>query len=342
MVAVVVGSALWYLNQYGGLQRWMEDRLSVIDENVAVQVGEASLSLQFGKYPIQVNAQDIEIFAPEQSVILPEANFGFTFSDLIFGAGLPRSVTLNRLAFEVEYDADGWHTGDSLAMLLRVIGQGHDDDLTHNLSEDTANDAAPNLEQTPIVNFPIDLLTINAGKMTMLYPSSEADEDNLSLDIDGIMIDLTKTDEQIDIGVSVASPDFGGITLDGELDPASLDLDIKAVMDDFDSGRFYPYLGMNLPELRDLGKISGEARVKITNRELTTVAADIQARDGTIIMPSLGLVTYQAAASRFTYDKAVDRLLLEQLSINAPQTSAFPGDFTLEGKSEMRPCLSLR
>src|SRR6056300_832095 len=105
VVAIVMGSALWYLNQNGGLQRWVENRLSMINENVMVQVGEASLSLQFSKYPIQVNTKDIEIFATEQSVFLPEAYFGFTFSDLIFGQGLPRSVTLNRLAFEVEYSA---------------------------------------------------------------------------------------------------------------------------------------------------------------------------------------------------------------------------------------------
>lgn len=332
VVAVVMGSALWYLNQYGGLQRWMENRLSMIDEDVTVQVGEASLSLEFSRYPIKVNAKDIEIFAPEQSVILPEAYFGFTFSDLIFGQGLPRSVTINRLAFEVEYSADGWHTGDSFAMLMQTFGHG-DNSGVHDAINENATDTAETLPSpSPIITFPIDRLTINSGKMTMLYPSSEADEDNLSLDIDGIMIDVIKTDDDIDIGVSVASPEFGGITLHGALDPYSLNLDIKAVMDQFDSGRFYPYLGISLPELRDLGKISGETRIKVMNREVTTVAANIEAEDGHIMMPSLGLVRFSTAASRFTYDKAIDRLLLEHLTINAPATSAFPGNFTLNGE----------
>ena len=332
VVAIVIGSALWYLNQNGGLQRWVENRLSMINENVMVQVGEASLSLQFSKYPIQVNTKDIEIFATEQSVVLPEAYFGFTFSDLIFGQGLPRSVTLNRLAFEVEYSADGWHTGDSFAMLMQTFSQGYDGDLKDASQQNTTDGVAPDTNALPSFHFPIDRLTINSGKMTMLYPSSEADEDNLSLDIDGIMIDIIKADDQIDIAMAVDSPDFGGITLDGTLDPQSLDLDIKAVMDDFDSGRFYPYLGINLPELRDLGKISGEARVKMMNREVTTIAADIQAQDGHILMPSVGLVTFDTAASRFTYDKSIDRLLLEKLSISAPETSAFPGEFSLKGE----------
>ena len=332
MVTVVMGFGLWYLNHYGGLRSWMENRLSMIDENVEVHVGEANLFLQFSKYPIEVKATNIKIFTPEQSVTLPEAYFGFTGYDLIFGQGVPRSVTLNRLAFEVEYQADGWHTGETFAMLMQAISQKDNQSLNDTILANTANEIAADITSSQGFDFPIDRLIINSGKMTMLYPSSEADEDNISLDIDGIMIDLTKADHHIDMEVSVASPEFGAIALNGTLDPQLGNLDINAVMDNFDSGRFYPYLGIHLPELHDLGKISGDTRLKIIDREVTTLTADIRARDGHIIVPSLGLVTCSNAASRFTYNKADDRLFLETLSITAPSTSAFPGVFTLKGE----------
>ncbi|MGB1964842.1 MAG: AsmA-like C-terminal domain-containing protein, partial [Candidatus Puniceispirillales bacterium] len=164
------------------------------------------------------------------------------------------------------------------------------------------------------------------------YPSTEADDSNESLHIDGIMIDVEHMGADFNADITVDHPDLGQARLNGRISPDLRDFDISATLNQFDSGLFYPYLGVNIPELYDLGLITGNVRVNITDQSVRVLSGDIEAVDGKIIMPAVGILDFTDAASEFHYDKSVDRLLLNSLKINTAETSAISGQISLSGE----------
>jgi hypothetical protein len=293
------------------LERWIETKLSNPDNQIMVRVADASISLSLSTHPIIINMAEVNISVPEQTIALPEAQFTFGVLDLFSEHPIPNSITLDRVAFAVEYGANGWHTGESFAALISLF---------------SPDIVAPN---NP---FPIENLKISNGKITVLYPSTEADEDNLSLHVDGIMIDIKHMGDEIKADISVNHPELGEAKLNGRISRDLRDWDIAAILDQFDSGFFYPYLGVNVPELHDLGLITGHVRLILSEQKVSVLSGDITARNGQIIVPAVGVIDFINAASEFHYDKSIDRLVLDSLNINAPQTSAISGRISLSGE----------
>ena len=127
---------------------------------------------------------------------------------------------------------------------------------------------------------------------------------------------------------------LGRIALSGRFDADGLD--VVADLDDFASGQFYPYLypylGVNLPELRDLGRVSGAMRLSLAEGRLTQFYADISARDGQILVPSIGAMGFDSAATRLHYVPDEDRLVLDEFSMIAADSAPFPGRYSLQGE----------
>ena len=311
LAGAVLGGGIWYINSSDRLERWIETKLSNPDNQIMVRVADASISLSLSSHPIMINTSEVNISVPEQTIALPEAQFTFGVLDLFSEHPIPNSITLDRVAFAIEYGANGWHTGESFAALISLF---------------SPDIAAPN---NP---FPIENLKISNGKITVLYPSTEADEDNLSLHVDGIMIDIKHMGDEIKADISVNHPELGEAKLNGRISPDLRDWDIAAILDQFDSGFFYPYLGVNVPELHDLGLITGNVRLILSEQKISVLSGDITARNGQIIVPAVGIIDFINAASEFHYDKSVDRLVLDSLNINAPQTSAISGQISLSGE----------
>ena len=322
-LAVLAGlSGAWYVNHYVDLRGWIESQLAVSSSDLGIEIGDAKVGLAFSLYPIEVITKDVRVMVPEQSLDLPQANFGFSLldllkGDLLTGAAVPRSVVLTGVAFGVEHRAGGWHAGASFGTLVGALTQNQ-------AGGEAGGDGAPFI-------FPLDRLVIVAGKMTMFYPSFEADEDNRSLVIDGIELRLVKSaNEDIAIALSVEQSALGHITLSGRFGVDGLD--VVADLDDFDSGQFYPYLGMNLPELHDLGRVSGAVRLTLAEGRLTQLYADITASDGQILVPSIGAMGYDSASSRLRYVPSEDRLVLDEFTMIASASAPFPGRYSLQGE----------
>lgn len=328
-LVVLVGSALaggvWYINSSGHLESWIEAKLSNPENDVKVRVADASMTLNLSAHPIQISTKDINIFVPEQTITLPKAQFTFDIFDLVSDQPIPRSITLDGLAFAVEYDANGWHTGASFAALVDAFIP---DSAAFNNSQPEQNIDKLSSD----FRFPVEKLTINNGKITVLYPSSEADETNVSLNIDGIMINIESVNNEIRADLKVDHPELGNARLDASISPDFELWDIAATLNQFDSGLFYPYIGVNIPELHDLGKISGNVRLSLSERSVDILSGDIEASNGKIIVPSIGIVNFTDATSEFHYDKSIDRLRLISLSINAPESSAISGQISLSGE----------
>ena len=227
-LAVLAGlGGAWYVNHYVDLRGWIESQLAVSNGDLGIAIGDAKVGLAFSRYPIEVITKDVRVMVPEQSLDLPQANFGFSLWGLLMGDVMPRSMVLS-------------------------------------------------------------------GEQSAL----------------------------------------GSIALSGRFDADGLD--VVADLDDFDSGQFYPYLypylGVNLPELRDLGRVSGAVRLTLAEGRLTQLYADISARDGQILVPSIGAMGYDFAATRLRYVPDEDRLVLDALTMTASASAPFPGRYSLQGE----------
>lgn len=330
----MLGAGIWYLNSSDYLERWIEDKLSQPDNQVKVRISDAQIALSFSEYPISISTTDVNVTVPQQMISLPKAQFDFDLFDLLADEPIPRSITLDQIAFTMEYDVNGWHTGESFAALVNVFSPSNINLNSINSSNlDPDNQEATHTDQAVSRQyFPIEKLAINNGKVTILYPSSEADDANLSLEIDGIMIDIENNGDVIQTNAVISHPELGDAQLNGRISPDLNNWDITAILNRFDSGLFYPYLGVNIPELHDLGLISGNVQLIVSDQQVNVLSGDIDAINGQIIVPAIGVLDFTTAASEFHYDKSVDRLLLTSLDINAAKSSAISGQLSLRGE----------
>ena len=83
----------------------------------------------------------------------------------------------------------------------------------------------------------------------------------------------------------------------------------------------YPYLGLNIPEIKDLGRIDGRLTMSVDGREITSFSGDLVTRNGKTNLPSIGEVSYSDASILFAYDTVKETLSVTNFDMNEVRLS---------------------
>ena len=316
-----MGALAWStINRAGGLKTYIESQISDPSRGIAFTMSSAEIIFEFSRYPVQIKAADIQIETPEVALSLSRSTLGFSPIDLLLANISPRLIELEGIALTAEYHPDGWHSEVSLDLLLGVLRlqeTGEDES-----AEQESNDWGGN----------IDHLRITGGQIIVNYPATESGQENTSITLDPIEIDLRRDGNRLNGLLLIDSSEIGDARIDFTTDADFSTAALTITFSELDGGRAYPYLGFSLPELRNSGRLSGQVRLAVVDRKITQISGDIDALAGRIVIPSLGLVHYDDASAIFSFDQKQDVVTVSKFVINASQNQQVSGNFSLAGE----------
>ena len=95
LIVLMVGAGYLYVNQVGGLSRFLETELSALVGS-GTAVGDARISVSLSRQPIKLTASDLVINLDNEQIKLPKADMGFGWTSVL-GAH-PETILLRVIA----------------------------------------------------------------------------------------------------------------------------------------------------------------------------------------------------------------------------------------------------
>ena len=90
----------------------------------------------------------------------------------------------------------------------------------------------------------------------------------------------------------------------------------------------YPYLGINMPEISDLGHVYGRVAMQVEDRKIIALSGDLTTDAGQTRLPALGEVEFSNASILFDYDAVVDRLTVTNFDMTTNKKTPNTGSTT--------------
>ena len=106
LIIVMVGAGYLYVNQVGGLSRFLETELSAMVGSGTATVGDARISVSLSRQPVKLTASDLVINLDNEQIKLPKADMGFGWTSVL--GARPETILLRGVKLDlVKKWADG-------------------------------------------------------------------------------------------------------------------------------------------------------------------------------------------------------------------------------------------
>jgi hypothetical protein len=320
-------SVLKDIETRGGLTAILQKTLSDDDAGIVSSIQSTSFDFQLSAAPFRLVAENIELNAENTTLILPRAEFGFSITNLFTWNLLPSDLQLSGLEIEIRHGDDGWYTGPSMALILALMRE----------------DAAGVNGNSALESFK----NIFIRDARVIVNKSALDDTSTpeKIVLEPIDVKMRHVADRFIGSIDVNNPGGGAfvINFDGLTDGSEINLSTSLY--NIDMAMIYPYLGLNIPEIKDLGLIDGAVTMTIESQEITALSGDLITKDGETVLPSIGKVTFSEASINFTYDTIEDLLSVANFDINAVRIEE-DGSRTATGKmnfsGQIRELLSAR
>ena len=118
LIILMVGAGYVYVNQVGGLSRFLETELSAMVGSGTATVGDARISVSLSRQPIKLTASDLVINLDNEQIKLPKADMGFGWTSVL-GAH-PETILLRGVKLDLVKKVGGWSGSPAILFLDRL------------------------------------------------------------------------------------------------------------------------------------------------------------------------------------------------------------------------------
>ena len=296
-----IGYSAWRtIENRGGLKSILEESLSDGDKGIMSTIESISLDFRFSVAPFRLVAKDIKLTAKDTSLTLPQSEFDFSVYNLITGNFVPSDMKMSGLEIEILHGKDGWHAGPSMALVTSLM------------RENVAN-AADSSALASIKNIYIGNAKIIINRSTSLDVAETPER----IILEPIGISMRHAARRIIGSININNPNGGEIIIDFDGNQNGRDINFSTSLSDIEMASIYPYIGLNIPEVEDLGRVDGRLTMAVSGREIISFSGDLVSQNGKTTLPSIGEVSFSEASILFAYDTTKDLLSITNFDINA-------------------------
>ena len=306
LATMIFGAGYVYVNQAGGLRRFLETELSRMVGNGSVSVGDARLNFALSRRPLQLGAENIVINLERDEIELPDVEIGFGLTSL-FG-GRPETILLRGITLDLVKKASGWSGSPAIIFLDQLAKQSNQLEIGKPRSGPIQNRLGG-----------MKSIAIETDRLSLSHENGALPK----LVFGDIHIDVTSDDDGAVAGSlrarRLASDDAaaGSFTLSFDGWPGSDSFAFDMSASDLNTADISGYIDRLPVALRQIGILSGHLGLEMTDDLLTKLNADVALVDGMLGIPGIGRdAAFDTADLVFSYSRPSDSLMVSKAALN--------------------------
>ena len=300
-VSLGVGYSAWQtIDSRGGLKSILEEALSDVDAGIISTIESTSLDIRLSAAPFRLVARNIKLTAQDTSLTLPQSEFGFSIINLLTRNFVPSDMRMSGLEIEISHGDDGWHAGPSMALITSLMRE--------NAANAADSSALASIKNIYIGNARV-IINRSDNKNVLDQPEQ--------IVLEPIGISMRHVADRIKGSININNTDGGEVIIDFDGNQNGREINFSTSLSGIDMAMIYPYIGLNIPEIENLGLINGRLTMAVNGREITSFSGDLVTRNGKTTLPSIGEVAFSEASILFAYDTVKDLLSITNFDIDA-------------------------
>ena len=283
------------INRAGGLIPFIEAQINQQNSGISGQVEDAELSLHLSAAMLRLTATNVRIKTHDIDFTVPKSEIGFSVLSIIKGQA--EYIRLDGLNIGITRSDRGWQYNMPTGLITAGVGGTRGFDA---------------LKEIHISNAQFTLQHKYSGKQN---PKKQ------TITITPITAIVTQKDGNITAAITITEA-FGGdakmnITHNLKTGEASINADLNEI----NAADIYPHLGVNIPEVSELGTVSGRVNMVAKGGQIAMIDSNLTSSGGRVNLPLLGEIEFHAAALGFTYDSAKDELTINDFAMRIDEAN---------------------
>jgi hypothetical protein len=306
LATMIFGTGYVYVNEAGGLRRFLETELSRMVGNGSASVGNARLNFALSRRPLQLGAENIVINLEGDQIELPDVEIGFSLTSL-FG-GRPETILLRGITLDLVKKASGWSGSPAVVFLDQLAKQSNQ-----------LETGKPGLGASQSRLSGVKLIAIETDRLSFSHETGALPK----LVFADIHIDVTSGDDGAVSGSlrarRLASDDVvaGSFALSFDGWPGSEFFAFDMSASDLNTADISGYIDRLPAALRQIGVLSGHLGLEMKDDLVTKLNADVALVDGTLGIPGIGRdAAFDTADLVFSYSRPSDSLVVSKAALN--------------------------
>lgn len=315
--AAATGYSLWkQVTEKGGLKVILEQALSDDTAEISSSIESTDLGFSFSSAPFRLTATNIKLVARDTSLVLPSSEFGFSFYNILTGNLVPSDMRMSGLEIEIAHGQEGWHAGPSMALITSLM-------------KGNAENAVNSQALSSIRNIYIGNAEVKIHRAPQAIDDGRPDTIVLS----PIGISMRYQRNQINGNININNADGGAVEVGFTGNSNGSEVEFSAALNTINMDDIYPYLGLNIPEIKNLGQLDGRVNLLVRNRKIASLSGDLVSTDGKTELPAFGQINFSNAAILFAYDAIQDLLSISNFDMQTVTADDVPsGRINLTGQ----------
>lgn len=295
------------ITQAGGLKTLLEQALSYEEVGINSYIESTEVSFSFSSAPLRLTAKNIWLTAEDTSLTLPSSEFGFSIMNVLTGNFVPNDMQMSGLEIEVIHGAEGWHAGPSMALITSLM-QG-------NAENALDSGALSSIRNIYIGNARV---VIRRMKDALLEGTPE------TIELSPIGISMRYQNNKIQGDININNSLGGQVKVEFAGNRTGNEIQFFTSLSDVNMADIYPYLGVNIPEISDIGLLDGQVTLNVVDRKITALSGDLTSAKGVTDLPGIGAIGFDQASILFAYDAVQDLLTVSNFDMAVAKTSKQP------------------
>ena len=302
-LAVIGYSVYARVNDAGGLKSVLQTALNDATVGISTTIEDTEIGFQFSAAPFRLKATNIRLEAQDTALTLPSSEFGFSLFNLMQGRFVPSDMRMSGLEIEIVHGDEGWHAGPSMALITALM-------------RENAENAASSDALSSIRNIFIG----NAKLVVKRKPLAHHGDFEEEIVLSPIAINMQHNNNRISGRIQVKNAVGGAVDINFSGNETGSALEFTSSLNRVNMRDIYPYLGINMPEISDLGHVYGRVAMQVEDRKIIALSGDLTTDAGQTRLPALGAVEFSNASILFDYDAVVDRLTVTNFDMTTKKT----------------------
>ena len=312
------------IENQGGLKTVLEKALTDKTAGITSTIDNTEIGFEFSAAPFRLIASNIRLEASDTALILPSSEFGFSLITLLRGQFVPSDMRMSGLEIEISHGEQGWHAGPSMALITSLMREN-----------------AQNVADSDALSSIRNIYIGNAKLVIKKLPTQHHNANSDTIVLSPIAINMQHKSDQIVGSITINNAMGGAVSVNFTGDETGNSVDFTATLNKINMAEIYPYLGVNLPEISQIGDVYGRVSMSVRDRKIIDLSGDLTTDNGETNIPGFGNVAFNNASILFDYDAVVDRLTVTNFDMTTKKTDGdlsgqinFAGELRGLGKPE--------
>ena len=163
-------------------------------------------------------------------------------------------------------------------------------------------------------------ISIDNARLRVSHPARDAENADQEkwLVVEPIAITIQRRNQQLEGNINATNPAGGTVSVDFSSNEAATDAVLTATINGVRLDTIYPYMGVDVPEISQVGEVGGRLAMAIRDRRVESISGDITTMQGRVDLPGYGAMDYDRVDLIFAHDAEKDLLTISNIDVTAP------------------------